>query len=228
MKPLGIKNYGSIPHLSGSRLGEGDYTMQRGQEVIATKKTRDKWDLIIVQEKLDGSNVGVCKIDEMLAPIQRAGYMARSSPYKTHHLFADWAQKNASRFDDLLKEGERLVGEWMYHAVGTKYILKHEPFVAFDIMIGQKRLPYLQFIERVSKYDFITPELLHLGQPINIKDVEKLLGPHGHHGAIDACEGAVWRVERKGMVDFLGKYVRKTKEDGSYLDQDIINETEGK
>jgi hypothetical protein len=30
-------------------------------------------------------------------------------------------------------------------------------------------------------------------------------------------EGAVWRVERKGKVDFLGKYVRPEKVDGCYL-----------
>ena len=35
-KPLGIKNYGSIPHLSGSRLGERDYKANEGHEKIAT------------------------------------------------------------------------------------------------------------------------------------------------------------------------------------------------
>jgi len=43
------------------------------------------------------------------------------------------------------------------------------------------------------------------------------LGKHGHYGAIDEAEGAVWRVERKGKVDFLGKYVRAGKIDGKYL-----------
>jgi hypothetical protein len=37
------------------------------------------------------------------------------------------------------------------------------------------------------------------------------------HGAIDQVEGAVWRVERKGIVDFLVKYVRHDKEDGKYF-----------
>jgi hypothetical protein len=53
-KPLGQKAYGSIPHLPGSRLGEGDHHVSEGQAIIATKKARDKNDLIIVQEKLDG------------------------------------------------------------------------------------------------------------------------------------------------------------------------------
>jgi hypothetical protein len=37
------------------------------------------------------------------------------------------------------------------------------------------------------------------------------------HGAIDPVEGVVYRCERKGKVDFLGKYVRPEKTDGYYL-----------
>ena len=223
MKPLGIKNYGSIPHMSGSRLGENDYMMEQGQELIATKKPRDKWDLVIVQEKIDGGNVGVCKVNGQILAITRAGYLANTSPYETHHVYDRWVMVNRNRFDGLLKEGERIVGEWIYHAVGTKYNLSHDPFVAFDVMVDKDRLNYLDFLEKVRKYDIITPKLLHIGQPITIKDAEKLLGKNGHHGAIDKAEGAIWRVERKGKVDFLCKYVREGKQDGIYLGEDIVN-----
>ena len=47
--------------------------------------------------------------------------------------------------------------------------------------------------------------------------VMERLGDHGHHGAIDRAEGAVWRCERLGKVDFLGKFVRPEKVDGTYL-----------
>ncbi len=40
MKPLNRKNYGSIPHLSNSKLGEGDYYINPGQERILTLKGR--------------------------------------------------------------------------------------------------------------------------------------------------------------------------------------------
>lgn len=49
-KPLGIKNYGSIAHLPNSRMGEGDHKISDGQARIATIKTRDKHDRVIVQE----------------------------------------------------------------------------------------------------------------------------------------------------------------------------------
>jgi len=43
------------------------------------------------------------------------------------------------------------------------------------------------------------------------------LGTYGFHGALDPVEGAVWRVERKGVIDFLVKYVRPDKIDGDFL-----------
>lgn len=43
------------------------------------------------------------------------------------------------------------------------------------------------------------------------------LGPLGRHGATEAVEGAVWRVEREERVDFLTKWVRPDKIDGKYL-----------
>ncbi len=60
-KPLGSKSYGHIPPLPGSRIGPGDHKCHSGQEQIATIKARDRHDTIIVQEKLDGSNVGVAR-----------------------------------------------------------------------------------------------------------------------------------------------------------------------
>lgn len=226
-KPFGHKNYGSIPHLSGSRLGEKDYMANPGQELIATVKKRDKHDEIIVQEKLDGSNVGVGLLNGVLIPMSRAGYPCSTSPYRQHWEFENWVYTNEDRFRAVLKEGERLVGEWLMQAHGTRYELKHAPFVVFDLMVGQKRRPFAELFDRVNDY-FVMPHLLHKGDPISIPEVLRLLGEYGHHGAIDKVEGAMWRVERNAqinnhsserrtVVDFLAKYVRPDKVDGCYL-----------
>ena len=221
-KPLGIKNYGSIPHLPGSRQGPSEHHISEGQLRIATEKARDWKDLIIVQEKLDGSNVGVAKINGEIVPLSRAGYHVNTSPYEQHHLFGVFVEMEKQRFKELLNEGERLVGEWMLMAHGTKYKLPHEPFVAFDLMTGIKRLPYHLFCKRVYRYDFITPHLLHIGQPLSMKSVKKLIG-ESYHGA-EETEGAVFRIEREGQVDFLCKYVKPNKVDGLYLKDEIYNE----
>jgi hypothetical protein len=216
IKPLGRKAYGSICHLPGSRLGPGDHKLNAGQARILTEKTRDKHDVIIVQEKLDGSNVAVARIAGQIMALGRAGYPAITSPYEQHRLFATWVYGELDRFD-FLAEGEWLSGEWLAQAHGTRYELRHGPFVPFDLFENSARVNFERFIERVTPSQLPLPRLLHRGGPVSISQAMDLLGPHGHHGAIDPVEGAVWRVERRGIVDFLGKYVRPDKQDGCYL-----------
>ncbi len=234
-KPLGHKSYGHIAHLPGSRMGPADHKCHEGQAAIATVKTRDKHDRVYVQEKLDGSNVGVARINGTIIPLTRSGYIANTSPYEMHHKFYDWVFHNADRFRDILEDGERLCGEWLYQAHGTRYKLPHEPFVAFDIMCGQERLRYPDFLIRVHP-KFIVPHHLNGDEPLSIDEALKRLGEFGHHGAIDPVEGVVWRVERnrqvdkqgaerKWVVDFLVKYVRPDKKDGCFLPKENQGET---
>jgi len=222
IKPLGRKNYGSIGHLPNSRLGPKDKHIHQGQAEIATLKTRDENDLVIVQEKLDGSNVGVCKVNGDIIPIVRAGYSALSSPYKMHHVFHDWVMGNEGRFIDILEEGERICGEWMYQAHGTIYKLNHDPFVAFDVFSAKnERLLYEDFLALVDHLH-ATPKLIHAGGALPVEKALTILGDYGFHGAKEKCEGLVYRVERNGVVDFLCKYVRKGKRDGKYLNDEVV------
>lgn len=224
-KPLGYKSYGSIPHLPGSRLGPGDHHIELGQAKIATEKVRDKHDIIIVQEKLDGGNVGVVKLNGQILALTRAGYLASSSKYITHHVFVEYVRRNESRFKALLNDGERVCGEWLFTAVGTRYNLPHEPFVPFDLITGSKRVKYLDFAIRVLDCGFVVPQMLSYGPPMSI-DVAQSWIRLSTHGAIEQVEGVIWRVERKGEVDFICKYVRPDKIDGKYLSEngvDIVN-----
>ena len=84
-------------------------------------------------------------------------------------------------------------------------------------MTGNVRELSAPMKERCAAQNFVTPRVLHVGEPISIEKVLAMLEPSGH-GALDGVEGAVWRVERKGVVDFLGKYVRPDKVDGKYLE----------
>lgn len=224
-KPLGGKSYGSIGHLPNSRIGNGDHFVHEGQYNICCVKKRDKHDLIIVQEKLDGSNVGVANINGEVVPLTRAGYVANTSPYPMHHKFYDWVVSNKERFN-FLEVGQRLCGEWLIQDHGTLYNLPHEPFVVFDIISDGKRMIHKDFISRVSNR-FVTPRLIHCGDSISCEDVLSVLEPSGH-GALEPVEGFIYRVERHGKVDFLAKYVRKDKVDGKYLAEEKLNNWLGK
>ena len=216
-KPLGSRAYGSIPHLPGSRRGPADKGLSERQASILTEKGRDRHDIITVQEKLDGSCVCVAKLNGQIVALIRAGYLASDSPYTQHHAFMVWVEDNRERFSTLLTEGERCCGEWLMEAHGTLYNLPHEPLVVFDIMREHDRTLAAVVKERCDQVYLIVPRVIHIGTPIGIEAVLGMLEPSGH-GAIDGVEGAVWRVERKGVVDFLGKYVRPDKVDGKYLE----------
>jgi len=156
-----------------------------------------------------------------LLSLTRAGYLATSSPFEQHHLFAYWVRDNLPRFG-FLEDGERIAGEWLAQAHGTRYNLPHEPFVPFDIMRGDDRTPYKEFLYKVQRNGFTVPNLVSYGQAISIKEVMKRLRRSGH-GAVDQVEGAVWRVEKNGEFLFICKYVRPDKVDGCFMDQEIWN-----
>jgi RNA ligase len=217
IKPLGQRAYGSIPHLPNSRRGPADKGLSDQQAKLLTEKTRDKYDLVTVQEKLDGSNVAIANIDGDIVALIRAGYRADGSNYKMHHHFAKWAEINKKRFEALLKPNERVSGEWLSEAHGTRYNLPHEPFVAFDILTGNTRALAADVAKRCAEVNIITPRVIHVGGSMSVEAMLAVLEPSGH-GALEEIEGAVWRMERKGVVDFLGKYVRSTKIDGKYLE----------
>lgn len=229
MKPTGAKNYGSIGHLPESRLGPADHCITQGQALICTTEARDKHDRIIIQEKLDGSNVGVARIDSDIFAITRAGYLASTSPYGQHHAFDEWVKVNIARFYGLLEDGERAVGEWMHQAHGTRYSMPHEPFVLFDIMKGKQRATIMELEMRASM--FVRPyRIENYGKPMTVHDALSRLGRYGRHGALDPAEGLIYRVERNELldkrmggerewkVDFLAKYVKSDKKDGLYLE----------
>lgn len=214
-KPIGRKNYGSIPHLPGSRMGPGDHSCHNGQQRIATQKARDKHDVIIVTEKVDGSNVGIARVGDDIFALGRSGYLAQSSKHEQHQLFSYWVRQQEDRWRAVLEPGERLIGEWLAQAHGTRYSLPQGPFVAFDLMKGDKRMPFKQIHDRCLVSEVPMPKLLHIGSPISVEEAMELHG-EGDHGC-DEPEGAVWRVERNGHFDFMVKWVRPDKIDGKYL-----------
>lgn len=227
IEKLVAKNYPSIGHLPGSRLGSGDRQINSGQSRIATLTGHQCYPTqVIVSEKLDGSNVRILKQNGQIYAVNRSGYRASGSPYEQHQKFAAWVREREQIFQQYLKDGERLAGEWLLQAHGTRYQLPHEPLAIFDWFVDDVRLPYLDFERRIKplqiELGITIPKCLHFGEPIDVASVLKLLGEFGHHGAIDPAEGAVWRVETqrsqmKWQVDFLAKYVRAGKVDGCYL-----------
>lgn len=221
VKPLGHKGYGSIPHLSTSRMGPAEHRISPGQERIVTIATRDKHDHITIQQKLDGSNCSVAKVNGEILALGRAGYLATTSSFEQHHFFAHWVRAREQIFEEMLIEGERIIGEWLAQAHGTRYDPTHpsfRPFVAFDVMRGTTRKltdHVYDIVMRHGRGEIGLPQVVAT-VPLPPDEAIKLCSPDSH-GAIDPIEGVVYRCERKGQVQFLAKWVRSDKIDGEFL-----------
>ena len=162
-KPLGRKSYGSIGHLPGSRLGPGDHSVHEGQARICTEQVRDRHDVVIVTEKLDGSCMAVARLEDRIVPLGRAGYPAWTSPFEFQRRFGEWVAEREDIFRHVLREGERLVGEWMYLVHGTIYERLCDLWYAFDLMRGAERAPMSEIDERLSGTPLSQPAELFRG-----------------------------------------------------------------
>jgi hypothetical protein len=183
-----------------------------------TLKTRDKHDNILVFEKYDGSNVGVAKFENKIFALTRSGYEASTSPYKQHHYFSDWVKKRELLFTDMLNNGERITGEWLAQAHGLVYRIEVEPIVFFDYFTpNNERVLFEELGAKAIGYGLQLPRQLHEGQPITVEQLLPLLNEKTKGiESVELPEGMVYRVERKGKVVFLAKYVRSDFPTGQF------------
>ena len=217
-RPLGMKTYGRIPHLPGSRAGAGDGHLSCAWAARLTRRSRPG-EQVCMQEKLDGTNVGVARVGNGLIPLVRQGFAASSSRRLQARLFDLWARHHAARFLDVLRPGERLVGEWLLYAHGTRYVLPHEPFVAFDLLEGHERKSLAEFRERTGD-TFATPGLWGTGaqDPAQLWEARTASGGQGLHGAHPLPEGLVYRLETEDSAVQVAKWVRPDYRTGAYFE----------
>lgn len=73
------RNFGHIGHLAGSKMiDDEDKMLPLDVQDIFVHKKRDKNDIVIVTEKIDGMNAGVVKRAGELYGVNRKGYPVTS------------------------------------------------------------------------------------------------------------------------------------------------------
>lgn len=218
-KPLGRKGYGSTPHLVGSRVGPSDSHAEPSLCAIFTRKIRNRHDRIIVTEKLDGANMLAAKHDGNIIAISRAGYLAADTKWPMQKMFGRYVDDRRRVYASLLLEGERLGGEWLLQAHGTRYEIldPRDLFVGFSIIGPRGRIPHDEFTRRMGDHGLPTAHVISDGPALSQEDAVSLLGDNGFHRSIDPVEGAVWVLETRGEFNAIAKHVIPTKIDGKYL-----------
>ncbi|HEX4511925.1 MAG TPA: RNA ligase family protein [Polyangiaceae bacterium] len=207
--------YPSIPHLPGSRAAS-DRVLQPAQARRFIDAAYVSTDVVIVEEKLDGSCVLAAREGDAIVAYGRDGGLAAASLNEGRRMFAAWVEANAARFREVLGDGERIAGEWLALAHGIRYELPHQPFVVFDVFCKDQRASREDVRERAKRGKLTMAGLVHEGGPIAIEDAVKRLG-RGFSGAREMPEGVVYRIERTGRVIDVAKWVRGDKVDGELL-----------
>ena len=83
-------------------------------------------------------------------------------------------------------------------------------------MLGRLLL-FEELREKAIEYNLQLPRQLHEGQPITVEQLLPLLNEKTKGiESVELPEGMVYRVERKGKVDFLAKYVRSDFPTGQF------------
>jgi len=212
------KCYFSIPHLPGSLKTDrkdGDVQPEEGKHF--TIKCKEKNDVVIVTEKLDGTCMGVIKDEDgQIYAINRSGYLAETSPWKHQRYFAQYVNRHYEKLDSVLSPGQRMMGEWMILAHGIKYDSLPCCWFVFDILGPKGFVPYAEHHKYIPDMSWCHVPIIYQGPAISIEDAWKITPPHGFINC-DKPEGLVYRIERNGKTIALAKWVRPDFEPGKYL-----------
>lgn len=123
-----IKKYPRTPHLKGSRLQSGDEDLSQVEfsEILGKN--------IVIEEKIDGANVGVSFSEEGELLLQSRGHYLRGGAREIHYdLFKKWANSAINTLFDIFGTRYIMYGEWMFAKHKIYYDNLPSYFLEFDI-----------------------------------------------------------------------------------------------
>jgi RNA ligase len=128
IQSLGILKYPRTPHLEGSRLQAGD----EGQEHVRLATLAGSH--AVVEEKLDGANVGISFTSGGALLLQSRGhYLVGGGRERQFAPFKLWACAHEARLLALLEDRYVMYGEWLYAKHSVSYDRLPHWFCEFDI-----------------------------------------------------------------------------------------------
>lgn len=227
--------YPRTPHLFGSKGTDDDKHLGEAESL---SMIRD--DSLIVEEKLDGTNVGIHFDQAGALVLQCRGHLITEGMHPQYDLFKQWAMVKRSVLEDRLGTRYLLFGEWLYARHSVHYRRLPHYFFEFDIY-DKSSARFLTLDERVkllSGAGIQTVPVLHRGQ-ISRAELEKLIGPswfdsqfnNPHTQTTDnLMEGLYLRTENADGVHARAKLVRpefveKIKQSTHWQHQSLVPNT---
>ncbi len=205
--------YPRTPHLFGSKGTDDDKHLGE-----AESKAFIADDSLIVEEKIDGTNVGIHFLDSGEMVLQCRGHLITEGMHPQYDLFKQWAAVKRQVLERQLENRFILFGEWVYARHSIHYRKLTHYFFEFDIYDkGQKE--FLNLDRRLSLLEgtgIQTAPVVHTGS-VDRDDIEDLIGPSQFDSyfenpvtkrADNLMEGLYLRTEAEGVVTGRAKFVR--------------------
>lgn len=204
--------YPRTPHLFGSEGTPDDKRMGQAESLrfIADPS-------LIVEEKIDGTNVGLHFSGGALV-LQCRGHLITQGMHPQYDLFKQWAAVKRNTLHQMLGERFILFGEWAYAKHSIYYQRLEHYFFEFDIY-DKTEEAFLDLdtrLQMLSGAGVATMPVVHRG-PIGRETLDRLIGPSQYEcrfenpisGQSDnLMEGLYLRTEADGYVTGRAKLVR--------------------
>ncbi|MCE9547046.1 MAG: RNA ligase family protein, partial [Planctomycetia bacterium] len=126
--------YPRTPHLFGSKGTADDKHLSEAESrrFIADGS-------LIVEEKIDGTNVGIHFTSAGAMVLQCRGHLITEGMHPQYDLFKQWATVKRSVLEEALRDHLILFGEWMYARHSIHYRQLPHYFFEFDMYDKQRQ-----------------------------------------------------------------------------------------
>ena len=205
--------YPRTPHLFGSKGTPDDKHLGEAESMrfIADRS-------LIVEEKIDGTNVGIHFTSTGRMVLQCRGHEITEGMHPQYDLFKQWAQVKRLVLESMLGADFILFGEWMYARHSIHYRKLPHYFFEFDIYDKQQEafLSLAVRSEMLEGTGICTVPVVATGA-LKKKELAELVGPSQFDSAFDnpttgrtdaLMEGVYLRTEADGVVTGRAKFVR--------------------
>jgi hypothetical protein len=205
--------YPRTPHLFGSKGTDDDKNLgpDESRAFIADSS-------LIVEEKLDGTNVGIHFSRAGRMVLQCRGHEITEGMHPQYDLFKQWTAVKRSVLETMLTNRFILYGEWLYARHSVHYRKLPHYFFEFDIY-DKDAAQFLNLEKRLVMLEgsgLFTVPVLHRGRS-NFDQLRSFIGPSAFGSQFqnpttgecdNLMEGLYCRTEAKGHVSGRAKLVR--------------------
>ena len=205
--------YPRTPHLFGSKGTDDDKHLGREESgaFIADPS-------LIVEEKIDGTNVGIHFTARGRMVLQCRGHEIAEGMHPQYDLFKQWTSVKRPVLESMLGSRFILYGEWLYAKHSVHYRKLPHYFFEFDIYDKDTT----QFLDLDTRLRMLlgtglqTVPVLHRGRA-TLNELQALIGPSAFDSEFDhpltrrtdkLMEGLYCRTEAPGRVTGRAKLVR--------------------